>query len=153
MTEKSEAQLRNEEEVRRILESRGYASIPDEKPASRGFSLRPLIAILFIALLGIGGWLYLQTNPFSGGQNASTDNSRLAKYEEYYTLQSCLKAADVSNVEIDDPEFWDKYIAYYEKSIACYNQSSKYSDSSSKAELEQKVFLRLVAPVSNTHIR
>lgn len=86
MNEKSEAQIRNEEEVRRILEKRGYSSSDSKKQArktfSEGFPFGTFIKAFLIISLLVGGWIFLQNSSFEKKQNASFNETTPTKNNE-----------------------------------------------------------------------
>lgn len=93
---KTEAQIRNEEEVRRIMEERGYSSVSSKKIVRKTFGnifpFKPfIIGFLIIGLLA-GGGILLQNNPFENKQDDSlTDEVKSSKNdEELAEFQACL---------------------------------------------------------------
>lgn len=146
MMSKSPAQLKNEAEVRRIMEERGYSPTSSKKKAKKSFgssfSFLPLIVgIIIVGLLVGGGWVFLQNNPFDTQQddNQPTDAVVTDSGTELTDFRSCLSAVDMSEIALDDSEFWMKYIDRYEQTIACYDKYPSVADSSEKAELQNRL--------------
>lgn len=152
--EKSEAQIRNEEEVHQIMMERGYSSASNNKKQVKevfgnDFSFGPIISgVIGIGLI-FGGWVFLQNYIF---KNKKTDNSsynNVSSYsssvksveenEELKELQTCLKTIDMSEIAAGDSEFWNKYISRYEQMIACYEKHPSVVGSSEKAELQERL--------------
>lgn len=146
--EKSEAQLRNEAEVKRILEERGYSSTSSkkatEKALSDGFSFKKfLIGFIVMALLiGGGGWAYFQF--FAHKDNSEPEETASIKHyyddeddADFVGFENCLNAVDKSEVSLDDPEFWNKYISRYESMISCYNQYPGIGSDYDKNKLQE----------------
>lgn len=145
MTEKSEAQIKNETEVRRIMEERGYSSASSKKQVKkafgRSFSFKPLIVFVFAIGIIIGGWLFLQNNPFWHEQNDNLfDKEAVAEQSEELTaFRACIGAVDTSEIALSDNEFWNKYIERYEQQLACYEKYPSAVSSTEKSDLEAQL--------------
>lgn len=147
--EKSEAQLRNEKEVRRIMEERGFSSAPSKKQIKKTFGggshLKTFIASFLIAGLLAGGWVFIQNNSFNnllkGEQNEDKYNEKTVTKDddESIKFQACLSQVDTSDIGFDDAEFWDKYIDRYEQILACYDAYPSVADSADKEELRDRL--------------
>lgn len=147
--EKSEAQLRNEAEVKRILEERGYSSASSKKATekalkNKGFSFKQFL-IGFVAmavLIAGGGWAYFQF--FAHKDNSEPEETASTKHyyddeddADFVGFDNCLNAVDKSEVSLDDPEFWDKYISRYESMISCYDQYPGIGSDYDKNKLQE----------------
>lgn len=145
MGEKSEAQLKNEAEVKRILAERGYSSANNKKKVNkafgRSFSLKPFFIGLFLIAIIIYGALLLRDNPFfdNGQSRQSNIATNVTIDQEYSDFQACLGSINNSDISIDDSEFWQKYIARYEQTIACYDRYSSVASSIEKSNLQEKL--------------
>ena len=142
---KTEAQIRNEEEVRRIMEERGYSPASNKKKVRNtfgsNFSFKPfIVGFLAIGLL-IGGGVLLQNNPFESRQNNSSANEKASSKndEELAEFQACLGAIDTSEIALDDAEFWNKHISRYEQTLSCYDNHPSVADPSKKTELQNQL--------------
>lgn len=143
-SEKSEAQLKNEEEVRRILEQRGYSSAKSKKIVKksfgRSFSLAPIIIVILISGLAVCGWFYLKSNPFNIEKHKSTDdNESSAANTDQMDFYHCLDSAYSLEISMDDPDFWNKYITRYEQAISCYDKYPSVANVTEKTNLQDKL--------------
>ena len=146
MNEKSEAQIRNEEEVHRIMMERGYSSVSnnknkDKKTFSNNFPFKSFIVGFFVIGFLIGGGILLQKNLFKNKQNDIPINKTTSSEndEELTKFQACLEAIDASEVALDDTEFWNKHIDRYEQILSCYDNYPSVASSSEKAELQKQL--------------
>lgn len=142
---KTEAQIKNEEEVRRIMEERGYSSASNKKKVKKtfgnNFPFKPFIAGFLVVGLLIGGGILLQNNPFENKQDDNPINevAYSKSDKELAEFQACLGAIDASEIALDDMEFWSKHISRYEQAISCYDSYPSVADSSEKAELQNQL--------------
>lgn len=142
---KTEAQIRNEEEVRRIMEERGYSSISSKKKVKKAFSNNFPFKSFIVGFLVIGflvsGGILLQNNPFGNEQrDSSIDEATSSKNnEELAKFQACLGAIDTSEIALDDVEFWNKHISRYEQTLSCYDNYPSVADPSEKTELQNQL--------------
>lgn len=143
--EKTEAQIKNEEEVRRIMEERGYSPASNKKKVRKAFgsnfSFKPfIVGFLAIGLL-IGGGVLLQNNPFENKQDNSSANENTSSKndEELAEFQACLRSIDTSEIALDDAEFWNKHISRYEQTLSCYDNYPSVADPSEKTELQNQL--------------
>lgn len=142
---KTEAQIRNEEEVRRIMEERGCSSISSKKKVKKAFGnnfpFKPFIVGFLVIGFLVSGGILLQNNPFGNEQrDSSIDKATSSKNnEELAEFQACLGAIDTSEIALDDVEFWNKYISRYEQTLSCYDNHPSVTDSSEKAELQNQL--------------
>ena len=148
MTEgKSEAQIKNEEEVKRILKERGYNSTSSKKQVSitfgDSFSIAPFIVLASVIAISIGVWLLFQSNVSEMNQNktkaSDTSDSDSELSREYMNFNYCLSAVDSSEISLDDANFWDKYIERYKQTISCYDKYPSVASSTKKVELQNKL--------------
>lgn len=145
MPDKSKAQLEQEAEVKRILESRGYSSKENRKNVNktlgRNFSFKPFfIGIVLIALV-VGGVIFFKNNPFDkkDERQSATIIRNTGSKQEATDFYACLNSVDVSEITIGDPDFWGKYITRYEQTLSCYNQYPSVASSSEKSQLEADI--------------
>ena len=142
---KTEAQIRNEEEVRRIMEERGYSSISSKKKVKKAFGnnfpFKPFIVGFLVIGFLVSGGILLQNNPFGNEQRGSSiDEAASSKNnEELAEFQACLGSIDTSEIALDDAEFWNKHINRYEQTLSCYDNYPSVADSSKKAELQNQL--------------
>ena len=142
---KTEAQIRNEEEVRRIMEERGYSSISNKKKVKKAFGnnfpFKPFIVGFLVIGFLVSGGIILQNNPFGNEQrDSSIDEATSSKNnEELAEFQACLGAIDTSEIALDDVEFWNKHISRYEQTLSCYDNHPSVVDSSKKTELQNQL--------------
>ncbi len=147
--EKSEAQLRNEAEVKRILEERGYSSTSSKKATekalkNKGFSFKQFLVgfVAMAILIAGGGWAYFQF--FTHKDHSEPEETTSIKHyyddeddADFIGFENCLNAVDESEVSLDDPEFWNKYIGRYESMISCYDQYPGIGSDFDKKKLEE----------------
>lgn len=142
---KAEAQIRNEEEVRRIMEERGYSSISSKKKVKKAFGnnfpFKPFIVGFLVIGFLVSGGILLQNNLFGNEQrDSSIDEATSSKNnEELAEFQACLGAIDTSEIALDDVEFWNKYISRYEQTLSCYDNHPSVADPSKKTELQNQL--------------
>ena len=143
-SEKSEAQLKNEEEVRRVLEQRGYSSSSSKKKIKesfgRSFSLAPIFIVILITGLAVCGWFYLKSNPFNIEKHKSIDdNKSSAVNTDQMDFYHCLDSAYSSEISMNDADFWNKYIERYEQAISCYDKYPTVASTTEKSNLQDKL--------------
>ena len=142
---KTEAQIRNEEEVRRIMKERGYSSVSNKKKVRKtfgnNFSFKPFIIGFLVTGLLIGGGIKLHNNPFENRQDTSSVNDITSSKndKELAEFQACLGSIDTSEIALDDMEFWSKHISRYEQTLSCYDNYPSVADSSKKTELQNQL--------------
>ena len=143
--EKTEAQIKNEEEVRRIMEERGYSPASSKKQIKKtfgnDFSIKPFIIGLLIIGLSIGGFVAFGNNFFIDKQtdNPTYENIAFEGDGELADFQACLEAIDASEIALDDNDFWNKHISRYEQTISCYDKYSSVANQSERNELQNKL--------------
>lgn len=142
---KTEAQIRNEEEVRRIMEERGYSSVSSKKKVKKAFGnkfpFKPFIVGFLVVGILVSGGMLLHNNPFGNEQrDSSTDEATFSKNnEELAEFQACLGSIDTSEIALDDAEFWNKHISRYEQTLSCYDNYPSVADPSEKTELQNQL--------------
>ena len=147
MAEKSEAQKRSEDEVRKIMEQRGYNTKSykkQQKKKHRDFSLLPKIFIAVALVAGVAcAVVFFVINPSSKDTKKPENTYDLEgsisnrKHEELAAFRECLDVAGKDHPDYEDPQFYDKLIAEYNGKIACYNSYPDVSNSTEKEILEQ----------------
>lgn len=145
--EKSEAQIRNEEEVHRIIMERGYSSASNNKKQVKkvfgnDFPFGSIISGVIGVAIIIGGWVFLQNYIFddNGDNNsASEEDTFVENSEELIGFHDCLGKIDTSEIALDDNEFWSKHIIRHEQAIACYGEYPSVASNSEKAELQDEL--------------
>lgn len=142
---KTEAQIKNEEEVRRIMEERGYSSASSKKKVKKtfgnSFPFRPFIVGFLVIGFFVGGGILLQNKTFEDEQddNSIEEATSLKKNEELAEFQTCLRDIDASEIALDDVEFWNKHISRYEQMLSCYDDYPSVADPSEKTDLQNKL--------------
>lgn len=144
--EKSDAQIKNEEEVQRILRERGYSSKSSKKQVAKtfgkSFSLKPLIILVLIVAVAVGGWFFLKDSDLFKNQGSNpTDNKILSQEinQDYIDFQSCIDSIDKSEIPLDDADFWNKHITRYENTISCYEKYPSVANISEKNDIQSKL--------------
>lgn len=145
MSEKSEAQIRNEEAVRKIMAERGYDRTPmkKKKQIDKAFGERTNIAPFITAfiIIGIvaGVWFLFKDNPFETKHYSSNDETSAELEQERANFKACLGSIDNSEIAIDDADFWNKNISRYEETISCYEKYPSVSSLATKIDLQNKL--------------
>ena len=145
-------------------------NIKDVKAPKRRRSVKPMLITLVVIAVVFGGFLALfdvsgRSNkeevaaavPAEIPLDSNSDNTQIQ-------LNMCLGTAK-TDVEIEDPEFFQKLIVSYQTQIDCYNQYD--SDSPTKKSLEERLssaktaaqqaeanaaeYNRLAAPIDEEH--
>ena len=159
MSEKSEAQKRNEDEVRRVMEQRGYDTKDYKKQQKKKFRDFSIIPKVFIGIFLIGGVacgiFFLLSNP----QNNTDTNDNSANNDASYASDNatksdtdansffeCYDAIGEKDFNINDAQFWDKTISYYEEIIKCYDI---YPDTAGDLELKKEIEQNLAEAIKN----
>ena len=136
---KSEAQIKNEEEVKRVLKERGYSSSFNKRQVAEkfggNFSIKSILAVVAILIIGGAvGWFFLQNN-ISGND----DSKKSVSNQELEGFQACLDAIDNSEISADDDNFWNKIITRYEQTISCYDKYPTVASVTEKNDLQNKL--------------
>ena len=139
--DKSEAQLKNEAEVKRIMAERGYSCESSKKKVAKTFgkriSLAPFIFGIVVIALIVGGVWFFKDNFFSGKEDNNLSDLDSDYSQDYIDFQACMGSIDTSEIAIDDSEFWNKHIERYEKTISCYDNYPSVADLGEKEEFEK----------------
>lgn len=144
MIEKSEAQLRQEEEVRRIKEERGWDTKEYQKvleKASTSSKIPKIIGIVLIVIVGVVAVLMKDDvanfveSIFRSNEPEKIEQKDLQK--QLSSFNECLK--DIKASETNELGSYEDLILKYEKTISCYNSYSDVSNQSEKATLEQEL--------------
>lgn len=144
-SEKNEAQLRNEAEVRRVLEERGYNSASSKKKVkkyfNRGFSVGPFIYGSILIGIVILGFFFFKDKLFGVKPNSDlNDDSMVVEVDSNLTaFRECLDSIDFSEIAIDDIDFWNKHISRHEQAISCYDSYPSVSDLAEKNKLQDEL--------------
>ena len=138
------AQAKNKEAVRRRMAELGYDNSKPYKNKKNHDGVKKIVKavriVVVVALVGGGVWLYLQNSQDQNTDSLASQNTTVSHDgEDIYALQSCLGSIDNSEIAIDDPDFWQKHINWYESTLSCYNEHPGAADSSEKSELEAKL--------------
>ena len=145
---KTEAQIRNEEEVRRIMEERGYSPASNKKKVRKtfgnNFPFKPFISGFLIIGFLITGGIILQNNPLNNNNNEQDSNSigentPSVSDRELEEFQACLGSIDTSEINLDDVEFWNKHISRYEQILSCYDNYPSVANPSKKAQIQNQL--------------
>lgn len=143
---KTEAQIKSEEEVRRIMEERGYFPASNKKKVEEvfgnNFPFRPFIVGFLVIGFLVSGGILLQNNP--SAENKQDDNSvneftSSKNDKELAEFQTCLSSIDTSEITLDDVEFWNKHINRYKQTIFCYDNYPSVADSFEKVKLQDQI--------------
>lgn len=148
MAEKSEAQRRDEDEVRKIMEQRGYNTETykkQQKRKHRDHSLIPKVLIAILLIAGIAGAVVFFTLNSPKSTKKATENTYDTNIEdtspqtdeEASALQECLDLASEGHPDYEDVQFYDKIIAEYNNKIACYDSYPNAATSAEKEILEK----------------
>ena len=158
MAEKSEAQKRNEDEVRRVMEQRGYGTKDYKKQQKKKFRDFSIIPKIFIGVLLIGGvgcgvfFLLSNLQNDTGTSDNISDNASYASDDatksdtDVNSFFECYDAIGEKEFGIDDAQFWDKTISYYEEIIKCYDT---YPDTAGDLELKKEIEQNLAEAIKN----
>ncbi|MDO4508040.1 MAG: hypothetical protein Q4B65_01500 [Candidatus Saccharibacteria bacterium] len=112
---KSQAQIENEQEVRRIMKERGYTpsnslfddTKPKEQKTKHGSSFKIFISLFAIIGLSIGGIFVFR----------NIEEKRL------YQLNTCIyQTTESDNETSENDDYYTKKMAKYETQIQCYEK-------------------------------
>jgi len=141
--EKTSAQKRNEDEVRRIMRERGFETALDSKPKKkqRDFDFSIIGKVLF-AIIVIGGLSFGVISLINAPKNDETvkDTSadeNTAQNADYAGLAICLNAAH-TDVEAGDPQFYPKLIASYQAQLDCHAKYPTPGNESEISDIKQR---------------
>lgn len=125
--EKTDAQQRNEDEVRRIMRERGFetASESKSKKKHRDFDFgaigKALVAIIIIGGLSFGVFALINAPKNDKVVKDTSDSEDAPQNADYAGLAACLDTA-YADVEAGDPQFYPKLIASYKAQLDCHSQ-------------------------------
>lgn len=142
--EKTDAQQRNEDEVRRIMRERGFETALESKPKKKrrdfDFSIigKALAAIAVIGGLSFGVFAFINAPKNDEVVKDTSDNEDTPQNANYAGLAVCLDAA-YTDVEAGDPQFYPKLIASYKAQLDCYNQYPTSDNESEISDIKQRL--------------
>lgn len=142
--EKTDAQQRNEDEVRRIMRERGFETASESKPKKKrrdfDFSIigKVLAAIVVIGGLSFGVFALINAPKNDEVVKDTSDNDDAPQNADYAGLAVCLNAA-YTDVEAGDPQFYPKLIASYKAQLDCHNQYPTPDNESEISDIKQRL--------------
>ena len=142
--EKTDAQQRNEDEVRRIMRERGFETASESKPKKKrrdfDFSIigKALAAIVVIGGLSFGVFAFINAPKNDEVVKDTSDNEDTPQNANYAGLAVCLDAA-YTDVEAGDPQFYPKLIASYKAQLDCHNQYPTPDNESEISDIKQRL--------------
>ena len=141
---KTDAQQRNEDEVRRIMRERGFetASESKSKKKRRDFDFSVICKALAVVVI-IGGLSFGVFALISAPKNDevikdTSDNEDAPQNADYAGLAVCLNAA-YTDVEAGDPQFYPKLIASYKAQLDCHSQYPTPDNESEISDIKQRL--------------
>lgn len=142
--EKTDAQQRNEDEVRRIMRERGFETASESKPKKkrRDFDFSAVGKVL-AAIVVIGGLSFCVFVLINAPKNDevvkdTSDNEDAPQNADYAGLAVCLNAA-YTDVEAGDPQFYPKLIASYKAQLDCHSQYPTPDNESEISDIKQRL--------------
>ena len=142
--EKTDAQQRNEDEVRRIMRERGFETASESKPKKKrrdfDFSIigKVLAAIVVISGLSFGVFALIKAPKNDEVVKDTSDNEDAPQNADYAGLAVCLNAA-YTDVEAGDPQFYPKLIASYKAQLDCHSQYPTPDNESEISDIKQRL--------------
>lgn len=142
--EKTDAQQRNEDEVRRIMRERGFETASESKPKKKrrdfDFSVigKVLAAIVIIGGLSFGVFALMNAPKNDEVVKDTSDNEDAPQNADYAGLAVCLNAA-YTDVEAGDPQFYPKLIASYKAQLDCHSQYPTPDNESEISDIKQRL--------------
>ena len=142
--EKTDAQQRNEDEVRRIMRERGFETALESKPKKKrrdfDFSIigKVLAAIVVISGLSFGVFALIKAPKNDEVVKDTSDNEDTPQNVDYAGLAVCLNAA-YTDIEAGDPQFYPKLIASYKAQLDCHSQYPTPDNESEISDIKQRL--------------
>ena len=142
--EKTDAQQRNEDEVRRIMRERGFETASESKLKKKrrdfDFSIigKVLAAIVVISGLSFGVFALIKAPKNDEVVKDMSDNEDTPQNADYAGLAVCLNAA-YTDIEAGDPQFYPKLIASYKAQLDCHNQYPTPDNESEISDIKQRL--------------
>lgn len=106
--EKTDAQQRNEDEVRRIMRERGFETASESKPKKKcgdfdfGIIGKVLAAIVIVGGLSFGAFVLINTPKTMRQQKDTSDDNNAPQNTDYAGLAACLNTAYKNHNLISD---------------------------------------------------
>lgn len=142
--EKTDAQQRNEDEVRRIMRERGFETASESKSKKKrrdfDFSIigKVLAAIVVIGGLSFGVFALINAPKNNEMIKDTSDSKDTPQNADYAGLAACLNAV-YTDVEAGDPQFYPKLIASYKAQLDCHNQYPTPDNESEISGIKQRL--------------
>ena len=142
--EKTDAQQRNEDEVRRIMRERGFETASKSKPKKKrrdfDFSIigKVLAAIVIVGSLSFGVLALINASKNDEMVKDTSDDNNTAQNADYAGLAACLDAT-YTDVEAGDPQFYPKLIASYKAQLDCHSQYPTPDNESEISDIKQRL--------------
>lgn len=142
--EKTDAQQRNEDEVRRIMRERGFETALESKPKKKrrdfdfGVIGKVLVAVVIISGLSFGVFALINAPKNDEVVKDTSDNEDTPQNADYAGLAVCLNAA-YTDVEAGDPQFYPKLIASYKAQLDCHSQYPTPDNESEISDIKQRL--------------
>ena len=141
--EQTDAQKRNEDEVRRIMRERGFETASDSKPKKKqrdfDFSIigKVLFAIVIIGGLSFGVLSLINAPKSDETVKDTSADENTAQNADYAGLAICLNATH-TDVEAGDPQFYPKLIASYQAQLDCHAKYPTPGNESEISDIKQR---------------
>ena len=142
--EKTDAQQRNEDEVRRIMRERGFETASESKSKKKrrdfDFSVigKVLATIVVIGGLSFGVFALINAPKNDEMVKDTSDNEDAPQNADYAGLAVCLNAT-YTDVEAGDPQFYPKLIASYKAQLDCHNQYPTPDNESEISDIKRRL--------------
>ena len=139
--ERGEVEKRNAEEVRRIMEERGYntkAYQKEQRKGSRDFSVIPKIVAVIVLIGGsIAGGTILIKNVFPDQSNSTLEFDE--SYGEAQEFKDCINKIDTSELDVTSGDFSSYLKSRYRQQIEYYEKYPQFSDPEETAILQSQL--------------
>lgn len=142
--EKTDAQQRNEDEVRRIMRERGFETASESKPKKKrrdfdfGIIGKVLAAIVIVGGLSFGAFALINAPKNDEMIKDTSNNEDASQNADYVGLAACLDAT-YTDVEAGDPQFYPKLIASYKAQLDCHSQYPTPDNESEISDIKQRL--------------